>query len=276
MSAKSNRRRIFQEGSRTYFWSSWFFPPEKLDQVTRLYAFVRVADDYVDASPPRRREFQAFVRRFREALVEGSSVDPVIAGVLPLLKAGVKEEWLFSFLRSMEADLRKKMYRTLAELKEYMYGSAEVIGLAMAVLMGTPESGYRAARLLGRSMQLANFIRDVEEDNQLGRQYLPLEEVKKYGLIGLSRQEAKANSAAFAAFIRFQIARYWRWRRTAGNALRLIPRRYRIPVLTAAQMYDWTMKRIDRQPERVFERKIKPSRIHIIFQGLLNMVVAGW
>ena len=78
-------------------------------------------------------------------------------------------QWIEAFLDAMEADLHKKTYHTIDELLAYIYGSAEVVGLMMAQIMNLPESSWEAAKAQRKAMQLINFIRDIAEDNQLGR-----------------------------------------------------------------------------------------------------------
>ena len=168
--------RVFKAGSTTYFNSSLFFPRKMRADVFALYGFVRVADDLVDAIPQDAVGFARFVARYRAARVGTPAEDPIIDDFVALAqRLDFDPAWTDAFLASMEADLTKRIYRTEEEALEYIYGSAEVIGLFMAKIMRLPEESHPAARMLGRAMQFINFIRDVAEDTELGRRYLPLE-----------------------------------------------------------------------------------------------------
>jgi phytoene synthase len=167
----------------------------------------------------------------------------------------------------MELDLTKKNYDTLEESLEYIYGSAEVIGLYMARLMDLPPDSHPYAQLLGRSMQYINFIRDLDEDRRLGRRYLPLADTP---LGSLEPGYIREHPEQFRAFLRHHLGYYKQWQREAEEGFRFIPRRFRIPIRTASDMYNWTARVIESDPLVVFRRKVKPSRARILARILGN------
>lgn len=262
-------RQTFRSGSKTYYNSSRFFPETVKQDVFILYGFVRVADDFVDETPQDSSGFRAFVADYRRAVggetIGDEIIDPFVAQSKRL---GFDPAWTDAFLYSMELDLTKDTYRTLDETLEYIYGSAEVIGLFMAKILGLDEKAYRFAQLQGRAMQYINFIRDLDEDRTLGRTYLPVEES---GIETLSESAARANPDRFIAFIRKQLERYETWQREAEEGYHYIPRRYRIPIKTASDMYGWTAHRIWANPFLVFEGQLKPSKSRILLQALGNL-----
>lgn len=260
--------QIFKKGSKTYFNSSLFFPENVRKDVFFLYAFVRVADDFVDNQPQQKDEFYDFKDRYLLARKGKEEKDPVIFGFVNLCKRkDIYNEWVDAFLKSMEMDLYKSTYKTIEETLEYIYGSAEVIGLFMARIMNLPEKSYDAAKMLGRSMQYINFIRDIAEDNDLGRTYLP---INGSGLFSLKRDEVFEMKQTFRLFIREQLIRYYKWQREAELGFHFIPKRYRIAIKTASDMYKWTAGKIEQDPFIIYERKVKPVKAKIIFQMLLN------
>ena len=268
--------RVFKAGSTTYFNSSLFFPPAMRAEVFALYGFVRVADDFVDAVPQEAAAFADFAARYRAALVGAPAGDAIIDDFVALSKRlEFDPAWTDAFLASMEADLTKCLYRTEEETLEYVYGSAEVIGLFMAKVMRLPDEAFPAARMLGRAMQFINFIRDVAEDVALGRRYLPLEREGRR-LLDVpddwlpTRAWAQANPAKWTSFLQGHLARYAAWQADAEAGYRFIPRRARMAVRTAGDMYDWTARRIARDPFVVFARKVKPKRGRIVMQALWN------
>jgi 15-cis-phytoene synthase len=268
--------QVFKAGSTTYFNSSLFFPAAMRTEVFALYGFVRVADNLVDAVPQDAEGFTQFVARYRAALVGTPAGDPIIDDFVELSwRLDFDSAWTDAFLASMEADLHKKVYRTEAETLDYIYGSAEVIGLFMAKVMRLPEESFHAAKRLGRAMQFINFIRDAAEDTVLGRRYLPLE-IDGVRLLDVpddwlpTREWAREHPAEWTAFLRGHLARYAVWQAEAEAGYRFIPWRARMAVRTAGDMYNWTARQIAADPMVVFARKVKPPRGRILWQALWN------
>ena len=262
LEARKIHRDIFKAGSKTYFNSSLFFPKRVREEVFILYAFVRVADNHVDAIPQDADGFARFRERYTTAVQGEITGDPVVDSFVQLASLrNFDPLWTEAFFKSMEMDLYKKNYDSLEETLEYIHGSAEVIGLFMARIMRLPgEADYPACRL-GRSMQYINFIRDIAEDNSLGRRYLPLEES---GLDSLKEEETRSKPDQFRSFMQLQTERYKEWQRQAEEGYSLIPRQYRIPIKTAGDMYTWSAGIIEKDPFIVYRQKVKPSRPRIM------------
>jgi 15-cis-phytoene synthase len=260
----------FKKGSTTYFNSSLFFPKSIKNDVFILYGFVRKADDYVDAVPQEADGFYTFKDMYRKALEGKKTNDIIIDSFVELMKKKPFDpQWIDAFLRSMELDLKKNRYENMDELLEYIYGSAEVIGLMMSVIMGLNPASFQYARYLGRSMQFINFIRDIKEDLGFGRTYLPFSNT---GLKSLDRDHTLKKEETFIKFIREQIGQYLEWQTEAEKGFLHIPRRYLVPVKTASDMYKWTADEIYKNPFIVYERKVKPVKSKIIFTILKNFI----
>lgn len=258
----------FARGSKTYYNSSRFFPPETRDDVYVLYGFVRTADDFVDAVPQDGDGFRAFVERYRAARGGARTGDTIIDSYAELeRRRAFDPAWTDAFLHSMALDLEKSVHATLPETLEYVYGSAEVIGLFMARIMDLPDEAMHSAQMLGRAMQFINFIRDIAEDVTLGRIYLPISEST---LTALDEESVSRDPDEFRRFLRVQVERYRQWQLEAEQGYRHIPRRLRVPIKTAADMYLWTGSRIERDPFIVYRKKVKPARARIVLRGLLN------
>ena len=145
----------------------------------------------------------------------------------------------------------------------------------MAKIMRLPDDAQFAAQRLGRAMQVINFIRDAAEDAGLGRRYLPLER-DGVRLLDVSddwlpsREWAQAHPAEWTAFLRGHLDRYASWQAEAEAGYRYIPRRPRMAVRTAGDMYNWTARKIAAEPFVVFARQVKPKRARIVAQALWN------
>lgn len=264
---------IFHNGSKTYFYSSLFFPSSMKKDVFSLYAFVRKADNYVDAIPQDINGFYRFKDTYHTALQGKKSGNVVIDSFVDLAKRKRFDPlWTDAFFDSMQSDITTSRYDTIDSVINYMYGSAEVIGLYMAKIMDLPSSALHHARYLGRAMQYVNFIRDIAEDLTLNRIYMPAEEMKRYGISCLDFEYVKNIPSQFSDFIRKQLQYYTQWLDIAEKGFRYIPKRYLIPIKTATDMYTWTAEQIYKNPFIVFQRQIKPHFTNIVSSIIQNLI----
>lgn len=265
---------IFKQGSKTYFNTSLFFPKKVREDVFILYSFVRIADNFVDTLPQQKKAFLQFKKDYLRK-EKGARTDNFIINQFQELiqRKKIDKHWVHLFLKAMEMDLNKKKYATLNQTKEYMVGSAEVIGLMMAKILGLDPKSFPYARLLGRSMQYINFIRDINEDLTLGRIYLPQSELKKYKLKNLNKNYINQHSEEFKKFIQAQIKYYFGWVKEAEQGYRYIPKRYLIPIKTASDMYQWTAETIRKDPMIIYRKKVKPGKGRILLRILFNLMI---
>jgi phytoene synthase len=157
--------------------------------VHALYGFVRGADQLVDgpkraATPQARRiALDGWQRELEQGLDRGYSEHPVIAA---LVDAGRRHDLPLSelsiYMDSMRVDCGPVRLRTREDLDRYMRGSAGAVGLVMAPLLGAPPELHQTVARLGHAFQLTNFIRDVREDYELDRLYLPAEDRERFGV----------------------------------------------------------------------------------------------
>ena len=268
-------KKIFKNGSKTYYYSSFFFPPNVKEDVFKLYSFVRKADDYVDSVPQQKQEFYSFKDRYEQALEGEVSGDLVIDNFVELVeRRSFDTSWVEAFLYSMESDLYINSYETMESLRKYLYGSAEVVGLMMAQVLDLPEESYNSAMHLGRAMQYVNFIRDINEDLWLGRNYFPRKEFLENNLESLEQQNTIENPTGFKRFVLTQLDRFNEWQAEAEKGFKHIPKRYLIPIKTASEMYKWTARVIEKDPFIVYDKKVKPSIPRIVANIGKNAVFA--
>jgi phytoene synthase len=173
-------RRLHRRHDPTYYWATRRLPGDVRLAVHALYAFVREADEIVDgpgrAADPalRRAELDRYHQRLRDALAGEPSRDPAIAA---LVDAGRRHDLpldrLDSYFDSMRIDCAPVRMSSWEELESYMQGSAGAVGRILAVLLGAPPERHDSFATLALAFQLTNFIRDVREDWELDRVYLP-------------------------------------------------------------------------------------------------------
>lgn len=264
---------IFRKGSKTFSNSSRFFPKNIREDVIKIYGLVRVADDFVDSIPQKKKEFYDFWDLYKKGLKSGRTGDIVIDSFLDVMKRkDFDERWVDAFFKSMEMDLTKNIYQTEEELDGYLYGSCEVVGLMMARVMGLPKEADVSARNLGKGMQYINFIRDIKEDVALGRNYFPQDDMEEFEISRFSEDDLKRNPENLKKCIRKQACRYLKWMELGSRGFKHIPRRLLIPIKTASDMYMWTAKEISKNPLIVFEKKVKPPKLLILYTGLRNLM----
>jgi phytoene synthase len=182
-------RRLNAEHGRTYFLATRLLAPSQRPAVHALYGFARYADDILDdlQSDATVADRQARLERLASKFFDGDEdSEPVLPAVLHTARTYQIPLDLFDdFLASMRMDLTVSDYPDRPALNRYMRGSAEVIGLQMLPILGTvgPLSDAEpAAEALGRAFQLTNFLRDINEDLDRNRIYLPADELAAFGV----------------------------------------------------------------------------------------------
>jgi phytoene synthase len=207
-------RQLNAAHGKTYYLATLLLPPGKRPYVHALYGFARYADEIVDdlASTLTEQQKADWLRSWGDAFLAdldaGHSDDPVCRAVVDTVRRWeIPREYFEAFLHSMTMDLTVTEYRTYDDLYEYVYGSAAVIGLQMVpILEPSDPAAFDYAMKLGVSFQLANFVRDVSEDLDRGRVYLPMDELERFGVTRevLMKREA---TAEVKAALRHQIDR---------------------------------------------------------------------
>lgn len=185
-------RALHARHGRTYFASTRVLPPGRRPGVHALYGFARWVDDIVDEPPPGssaadvRARLDAVDADLLRALAGGEPGEPVLRALAhTVARYGLPAAYFTAFMDSMRMDLEVTGYRDLDHLREYMYGSAAVIGLQVLPVLGTVaprEEAAPHAAALGEAFQLTNFLRDVAEDLRRGRVYLPADVLDAHGV----------------------------------------------------------------------------------------------
>ena len=246
----------------TYYWSTKVLPRDKQRHVHALYGFCRYADDIVDDLGPvpvetRERALKDFGDRFFADLAAGKSSDPVLRAVVDtVLTCKIDPECFRRFLRSMTMDLTVEQYETWADLLVYMDGSAAVIGeMMLPILEPTNAAAIGPARDLGNEFQLTNFLRDVNEDLDRGRVYIPQEDVRRFG-VDLSERRC---SPQFVELMKFEIARCRELYRSADEGLALLPPQSARSIGAARVLYGRILDKIEAQHYDVFAKRASVS-----------------
>lgn len=194
-------RRVMAKYTTSFFIVSRFLPARKREMVEVVYASVRYPDEVVDSFPLSPDERLASIDRWAEAFERAldlpSLMECLSSGVPAFLAAfvevvrqtGIPPDYYRAFLAAMRRDVHPKPFQSLDDLiDQYIYGSAVVVGCFLAHIYGASAPSefprmIECSRDLGIALQLTNFLRDVREDQQRGRLYLPLDLMRETGAI---------------------------------------------------------------------------------------------
>ena len=278
-------RRINARHGRTYFLATRLLPADRRPAVHALYAFARLADDIVDTSTgDRALELAGFEAEVLAALDGADAADPVLVALADTVaRYGIERALFADFLDSMRMDLTVTGYRTFAELAGYVHGSAGVIGLQLLPVLGTTGPAADAApyaAALGEAFQLTNFLRDVGEDLDRGRLYLPADELAAFG-VDLARlryahrtgRPEPAIRRALAHLVAYNHAVY----RRAEPGIALLRRESRPCVRTAFVLYRGILDEIEASDYAVLGRRVAvPARrkLGVAVPGLIRAVAS--
>jgi phytoene synthase len=255
--------QITRQHGTTYFWGALLLPPERRRHVHAVYSLCRLADDIVDApgatSPDRVAETEAalrgFAAAFRNAVNGEPTGEPVVAAVAHSVRTcAIPGECFDRFFGAMAQDLTTTSYETWDDLLGYMDGSAAVIGeMMLPVLRPTSPRALEPARALGLAFQLTNFLRDVGEDLDRGRVYLPQEDLQRFGADPASRRP----TPEWCELMRFEIARNRDLYRKADEGIPMLPPASARCVGTARTLYARILDRIEANCFDVFATRAR-------------------
>ncbi|GHH92911.1 phytoene/squalene synthase family protein [Streptomyces capillispiralis] len=266
-------RRLNARHGRTYFLATRLLPLERRSAVHALYGFARWADDIVDdldrhrTPDARDRLLRRLEHGLAGALRAGGGDEPVVRAVAHTADRYAIEHELFAdFLSSMRADLTVTEYPTYADLQGYVHGSAAVIGLQMLPVLGTVvprEEAAPHAAALGVAFQLTNFLRDVGEDLDRGRVYLPGDLLAAHGvdrpLLEWSRRTGRRDPRIRAALVAAE-AMTREVYRAAQPGIALLDPRVRPCIRTAFTLYGGILDAIAAQDYDVLHHRAVVSR----------------
>jgi 15-cis-phytoene synthase len=261
-------RQLHARHGRTYYLATLLLPRWKRRHVHALYGFVRYADEIVDdlASTLDRAgqaaELAAWGRRFLAGLRGVPTDDPVLPAVIHTVRAFDLDVGDFErFLASMAMDLERDGYATYQDLCGYMEGSAAVIGTMMAPILESadPPAAREHARQLGLAFQLTNFLRDVAEDLERGRVYLPQADLERFGVTraDLAAEVAGPNVAELLAF---EVGRARAHYAAAEPGIELLAPSSRPCIRVAFDLYGGILDEIERAGYQVLDRRVRVPR----------------
>jgi phytoene synthase len=260
-------KRLNALHGKTYYLATLLLPKKKRPPVHALYGFARFADEIVDdlASTLSDQEKADALRTWGESVLKdlriGKSDDLIGRALVDTVnRYSIPLEYFEAFMKSMEMDLTVTRYKRYDDLMTYVYGSAVVIGLEMLPILGYNDPrAIEAATALGTAFQLANFIRDIDEDIDRGRIYMPLDELAKFGVTEEMLLTRKLTPEIVAA-IKFQIQRVRDLQAVAEAGIQYLDPISRPCIRAASELYCGIVDEIEANGYDVFTTRATTSK----------------
>ena len=244
-------RKLHRRRDPTYYWATRRLPPDVRPAVHALYALVRAVDDVVDSpngvpAAARRRAVAQWQERLRRGRDGRSAGHPVATA---LVDAGRRHDLpldeLDLYFESMRIDCAPVRVQTWDELQRYMRGSAGSVGRILGTLLAEPESASDPFESLALAFQLTNFVRDVREDWELDRVYMPAEDLERFG-VSTAHIAGREPTAGFRDLLALQVERARQLFREGEAATELVAPGVRRGMWMARSVYEGTLDRTER------------------------------
>jgi len=252
--------RITWSQARNFAYGIRLLPPAKRRGLAVIYAFARRIDDIGDGALPSERKI-ADLESARKAVLElngNGQDDPVLLALADVKRNfPVPMEAFGELIDGCVADVRGTHYQTFEDLHYYCRCVAGSIGRLSLGIFGTGHDLEEAARLadsLGVALQLTNILRDIREDHQNGRIYLPAEDLAKFDV-----DLDAPNPAQFTRLVEFEAERARDWYATGWQLLPMLDRRSAACTGAMAGIYRQLLEQIAAQPGAVLDRRVSLS-----------------
>jgi len=259
-------KRLNALHGKTYYLATLLLPAVKRPPVHALYGFARYADEIVDdlASTLTPEKKAVALRTWGDTVLAdlraGESNDLIGRALVDTVKKySIPLEYFDAFMVSMEMDLTVARYKTYDDLMTYVYGSAVVIGLEMLPILGYSDPrAIEAATALGTAFQLANFIRDIGEDIDRGRIYMPLDDLARFGVTEAMLLKRELTPEIVEA-IKYQIARVRDLQDKAEAGIQYLDPISRPCIRAASELYCGIVDEIEANGYDIFNKRATTS-----------------
>ena len=286
-------RGVARREARNFYWAFRVLPRTKSDAMCAVYAFMRQADDLADDETrtleERRKRMAAWVHGWRRSKVGGEAADPVFVALADTQqKFGISDKLLEELVRGTTMDLEPQhtgldglqTYASFKELYDYCYLVASVVGLVCIRIFGYKDArAEQLAEETGVAFQLTNVLRDVKEDVERGRVYLPLSMMSEFGVTTTRVRELAAGAEmsvgdrGLLATLGGQAETYYR---SVGELLPLLDRDSRAAMWVLATIYHRLLVRIRQRGGDVFHERVRVSTVEKLWIFAQGAGMAVW
>ena len=262
--------------SKSFFFASRFLSDDQRKSVAALYAFCRLTDDIVDEAAEEKsvQEINADLDNLKQIVVNLSngytSTNPILHAFGDTIKKHrIPIEYMHELIEGVRMDLNKSEYYTEDELDLYMYRVASTVGLMMTtIFISNPASRILArAADLGKAMQLTNILRDIKEDYNKGRIYLPKETRNLYGVTKTDFEKTNISNN-LTALIRYETERARSYYKRADLGIEELPPSAAYTIKVASRVYGEILNEIKRRNYQILRQRAVVSKFRKIILAL--------
>ena len=251
--------KIVRRARSNFFWSFVFLDSAKRDAIFAAYAFARHTDDLVDDAPDPDEAASRLTdwRAELDACYAGNPTSDITIALRPVTERyGIPKAYFSELINGVEMDLTTDRYQTFEELQTYCYRVASIVGLICIEIFGYENAKTKDyATDLGMALQLTNILRDVGEDAERGRIYLPIEDLDRFGCSENSILSRNYDES-FRELMAFQCERARSYYTTASGHLVEQDRKRMFPAETMGRIYFAILEKIEKCEYRVYDQRI--------------------
>ena len=282
-------RGITRERAKNFYYGFLVLPKRKRQALCAVYAFMRRCDDIADdpalSAADRRQRLDAWVDAFHAALSGLPTDDPILLALTDAqrrfsISVGLLDQLAFGTAMDTEeapegAPSRPIQYRSFQELERYCYNVASVVGLVCIRIFGYKDPAAEPlAEKIGLAFQLTNIIRDVKEDADLGRVYLPEDDLAQFGLT--SADLATPDPARIRPLLELEAQRAFENYKSADALIPLIDEDSQPALWVLVTIYRSLLEKIVRLNYDVFTRRVSLTtreKLTILGKGFLQRII---
>lgn len=269
--------RIARTRAKNFYYSFVLLSVSQRRAMCAVYAFMRYCDDLSDdeSSTDRAGSMARWRADLQQALAGGElPAGPVWPGFRDTVERfRIPHQYFYDMIEGVSSDLEPRRLQTFAELYDYCYKVASVVGLTVIHIFGfESQEALVLAEKCGIAFQLTNIIRDVREDVGLDRVYLPAEDLKRFGVVE-GDLAAAVPSAAFVELMRFEGARARAYYNESRPLLGLVDKKSRSSLWALIEIYSRLLERIEAARYDVLSQRVQLSTVEkagIVFKGFLR------
>ena len=276
-----NNSVSLKERSKSFFWASFFFSKEERKLIDNLYSFCRFIDDISDSGNLDKSTSKKILKEIKKEIKKKKSDNIIISKFLGLIKnLKIDAKIPLDLIDGVLSDLNKVNFINIKELENYSYSVAGTVGLMMCSIMNIKHKSLKIHAIeLGIAMQITNIARDIREDLDKGRLYMP-QTLRSFNFKNL--EELKNNKNKINLFckdnikmITYSDAIYT----SAKMGIYKLPFKYRLPIMLASNLYQEIGRKILKNPLDVWKTRVYVSilsKIFITFKTILNCLLPNF
>jgi phytoene synthase len=268
-------RAVAKSRAKNFYYSFVLLEADQKNAMCAVYAFMRYCDDLSDEPGATRSAMDRWLNALDEALAGRPDSNPAWPAFLDSVQRySIPHRYFYEMIEGVASDLEPRTIQTFEELYGYCYRVASVVGLTTIHIFGfTSSEALPLAEKCGIAFQLTNILRDVREDVELGRVYLPAEDLERFGVrpedLGAARK-----TEAFGELMEFEIARARRYYRESAGLLGLIEPKSRASLWALIAIYSGLLDRIAQSHYDVLARRISLTTAEKVW--IVLRASAGW